>query len=216
MIKGSLVREIILNKIEIKTILKYILNNESNIKKLGEDGYEGTSEDSLTGRHKLYNLFNSPISNILKEKLLPFLEKNNVQKPAWIKCWANTFRKGEGISEHKHGDLDFICGNIFISGNELTGTNYYFNNKKLNIPNKPGEVYLFDSSIVHSVDKNIYNDIRVSIAFDVLNENFIKMHQADSSLRPYYLNDEFTINNAPSSDEVINNTFKWNRKEIRQ
>tara|TARA_R110002012_G_scaffold321401_1_gene549049 strand:- start:1708 stop:2274 length:567 start_codon:yes stop_codon:yes gene_type:complete len=188
MIKGSVVREIILNEIEIKTILKYILDNENNIKKLGADDYEGTSKNSLTGRHKLYNLFNSPISNILKEKLLPFLEKNGVQKPAWIKCWANTFRKGEGILEHKHGDLNFICGNIFISGNELTGTNYYFNNKKLNIPNKPGEVYLFDSNIVHSVDKNIYNDIRVSIAFDVLNEDFIN----------------------------IDNIFKWDRKEKKK
>jgi hypothetical protein len=170
MIKGSIVREIIFNKIEIETVLKYILNEEDKIKKLGIDDYEGTSKNSLTGRHKLYNLFNSPIGNILKEKLLPFLEKNNLQKPAWIKCWANTFRKGEGISEHKHGDFDFVCGNIFISGNELTGTNYYLNNNKLNIPNKPGEVYLFDSSIIHSVDKNIYDDIRVSIAFDVINK----------------------------------------------
>ena len=32
MIKGSVVREIILNKIEIKTILKYILDNEELVK----------------------------------------------------------------------------------------------------------------------------------------------------------------------------------------
>ena len=171
MIKGSVVRELILNKSEIKTILKYILNNEQKIKNLGVDNYIGTNKNSLTGRHGLYNLFNSSISYILKEKLLPFLKKNNIQKPAWIKCWANTFRKGEGILEHKHGDFNFICGNIFISGNTSTGTNYFFNNKKLNIPNKPGEVYLFDSNTIHSVDNNIYDDIRVSIAFDVVNKD---------------------------------------------
>ena len=44
MIKGSIVRETILNKIEIKTILKYILDNESDIKKLGEDDYQARAK----------------------------------------------------------------------------------------------------------------------------------------------------------------------------
>jgi|TARA_R100000081_G_C4722325_1_gene118740 hypothetical protein len=177
MIKGSVVRKKILDKNEINIISKYILDNENKIKKLGEDTYQGTSDNSLTGRYKLYNLFNSDIGPILRKKILPFLEENNIKKPAWIKCWANTFRKGEGIDKHKHGDFDYICGNVFISGNTLTGTNYYLNNNKLNMPNKPGEVHLFDSNTVHGVDKNMYDDIRISIAFDVImkeTKNFFK------------------------------------------
>jgi len=158
----------IFNKKEVKDISNFILDNEERIKKLGPSMYN--NGDSLTGRFYIYNFFNSDIGHLLKKKILPFLEENNINKPASIQCWANVFRKGENIPRHIHGDEDglkFHVANIFFKGDEKIGTTYILNKDEKVIENRSGEIVLFNSHIPHYVRKNNSSRPRISMALDI-------------------------------------------------
>ena len=161
-----MVRDIIFNDKELKIIKKFILNKEEYIKNLGEDIYTHTEKNSLTGRYYLYNFLNSEIGPLLRSKIFKFLN-GKITKPASLQCWANTFRKNEGIRLHHHGDNKFKCANIFICGDPSIGTFYEIDNKLLKYFNVPGQITLFDSDLKHGVEQNFSDDIRISIALDI-------------------------------------------------
>jgi hypothetical protein len=162
-----------LTQIECDTIVNEILSLEDAVKRLGPDTYgEGTSEDSLTGRYEYFNYLNiRSINTIICPKL------KEIFGPCVVQCWANIFRQGEGIDEHRHlidigPELQRNCtiGNIFLYGDPTTGT--YYNFPKLGLlhvkyDNKVGELSLFPCTLVHGVPKNITGDIRISMAIDV-------------------------------------------------
>lgn len=161
------ISEKILNNRECNKIKKYILMNEKIIKRMGPDMYSATSEDSLTGRYYCFNFLNTKeVGDILIPKFKNIFQK--LKSPVFIQCWANTFRKNEGIEFHKHGaDLDFLCANLFISGPTKPGTTYYINGEFIDIENEIGVLTMFDSNLGHMVKPN-YNDlIRVSIGLDI-------------------------------------------------
>ena len=55
---------------EAQIIGDYIVANEDRVKAMGPDLYQGTSNDSLTGRWQLYNwLSNETVGSILIPKL---------------------------------------------------------------------------------------------------------------------------------------------------
>jgi|TARA_E500000318_G_C3523540_1_gene197420 hypothetical protein len=165
-----MIKEVIFDKKELKLIADYVLENEKHIKSLGPSIYPGTAKDALTGRYMIFNFLNSPIGDILKYKIFKFLHKNNIHEPCAIQCWANTFRKGEGIKQHRHQVKDhelFLCANIFIKGDPNLGTTYIIDGKHVNVKNKPGEIMLFNSRLEHYVDKNPKDSIRISIALDI-------------------------------------------------
>ena len=87
-----------LTQIECDTIVNEILSLEDAVKRLGPDTYgEGTSEDSLTGRYEYFNYLNiRSINTIICPKL------KEIFGPCVVQCWANIFRQGEGIDDHKH------------------------------------------------------------------------------------------------------------------
>lgn len=141
---------------ESKLISDYILKTESDVKSLGEDIYPGTSDDSLTGRYTIHNYLNYFPGKILIPKL------KSIFKEGVIQCWANTFRKGEGIEPHEHGE-GFLSANVFLSGNPNIGT--FYGNKK--IKNEIGKLIVFSSETIHYVNPNPSDVIRVSMAFDI-------------------------------------------------
>jgi len=148
-------------------ILKdYILNKETYFKSLGEDSYLGTSDNSLTGRWKYYNLIeDETVNQIILDPIKQFLSKHNIL-PTYCQCWANIFRNKEGIKLHQHGNFGWSA-NLFIFGNPCPGT-FYENIGS--IPNEPGVFTFFNSSIFHGVDEINY-DLRISFGFDFVKES---------------------------------------------
>ena len=154
-----------LTQIECDTIVNEILSLEDAVKRLGPDTYgEGTSEDSLTGRYKYFNYLNiRSINTIICPKL------KEIFGPCVVQCWANIFRQGEGIDEHRHisdkstNTVLTASGNIFLYGDPTTGTYY----ESVKYDNKVGELSLFPSDMLHGVPKNITGDMRISMAIDV-------------------------------------------------
>ena len=153
-----------LTQIECDTIVNEILSLESAVKRLGPDEYVGTSEDSLTGRYAVFNYLNiRSINTIICPKL------KEIFGPCVVQCWANIFRQGEGIEEHRHIEDTSInavltaSGNIFLYGDPTTGTYY----EGVKHDNKIGELSLFLSDMLHGVPKNTTGDMRISMAIDV-------------------------------------------------
>ena len=166
---SEIIRKIIFTEKETSIISKFILENEDRIKSLGTSDYGGESKNSLTGTFRFHNFFNSEIGGILKDKVLKFLDEQNIEKPLYIQCWANTFRENEGIALHKHANFseEFLCANIFIDGDESIGTTYVIDNKNCNMKNTKGEIHLFNSQLPHFVEKNKNKNVRISIAMDI-------------------------------------------------
>ena len=154
----------LLTQEESELIAKTIIATEGDVKKLGDDRYGGTSEDSLTGRYYCYNYLNNEIIGpIIKPKL------KKIVGPCIVQCWANIFRKGEGIGEHEHLDkrendpAQFASANIFIQGDKSIGTHY----QGLHHESKVGQLSIFPPDMRHHVSENTTDEIRVSIAMDL-------------------------------------------------
>jgi hypothetical protein len=169
---------IILSEKEVETIKNVILEKEDYVKSLGPDVYGGTNENSLSGRHTIFNWLSvREIEEILVPKLKDIFLELEWKFPISVQCWANTFRSGEGIKIHKHRSLlsptpPFFCANVFISGNPNPGTTYfeegltYINSESVTIENEPGKIMIFTSEIYHGVVPNESDEIRISMAMD--------------------------------------------------
>jgi hypothetical protein len=149
---------------ECDEVVKIILSMEDSIKHIGPDIYSGTNNDSLTGRYYCFNFLK--IENIYSI-LVPKLKK--IFGSCTVQCWANTFRRGEGIELHVHtSDINrcpqlVASANIFLDGDPNIGT-YYDGIKDIN---KVGELSLFPPDMPHYVPKNQTNNIRISMALDI-------------------------------------------------
>jgi len=149
---------------ECDKVVEIILSMEDFIKELGPDIYPGTNNDSLTGRYYCFNFLSIKIINSI---IAPKLKE--IFGPCIVQCWANIFRHGEGIDEHKHvhdtnkNQSLVASGNIFLYGDPNIGT--YYEGVKHN--NKLGELSLFPPDMLHGVPKNETNDMRISMAIDV-------------------------------------------------
>ena len=169
-----LFKKVILNNDELNFIKDYILEHEDEIKKLGPDDYVGTSDNSLTGRHKCFNWLTTPIGDILIPKLRNVFKELKLTYPIGVQCWANTFRYDEGITKHSHGDWKFLCSNLFLDGPTDIGT-YYFEESNWNkYESVKGELTLFNSLLGHYVPNNKTDNIRMSIAMDIYPKEYIK------------------------------------------
>ena len=167
-------RMMILSKRECEDIKHIVLSQENSIKRMGPDIYSATAPNSLTGMYRFFNFFlDSKFRSIMKPKLLKVYEKLNLPRPMIVQCWANTFRKGEGIGWHKHwghdspSGPDFHSANIFIDGDRSVGTSYRIDDKEKTFRNRYGQLSLFDPTIEHCVYSNNSDRIRVSIAMDI-------------------------------------------------
>ena len=142
---------------EAATIKNYILDNETKVKGMGPDLYNGTSRNSLTGRWYIYNWLTSETCGSI---LLPKLSKEFPN--LYIRLWANVFRQGEGITRHHHDQEYRLSENLYLGGPENTAT-YYESGP---VQNKIGTLTIFDARLDHWVTPNKTETPRVSMAFD--------------------------------------------------
>tara|TARA_X000001036_G_scaffold135621_1_gene128447 strand:+ start:199 stop:771 length:573 start_codon:yes stop_codon:yes gene_type:complete len=163
-------RDIFLTEDECFVISNFVLNNEEQIKGMGPDYYNGTPDNSLTGRYYLFNYLNvQEINVILKPKLQNLFDKLNLASGIYVQCWANTFRRGDYINSHCHAGEgeDFLSANVFLRGFIEPGTTYHTAAGLVDLKNTVGELVLFDSLTVHSVKEYQHDDVRVTLAMDI-------------------------------------------------
>ena len=182
----SLKRYDFLTQEECDILVNKILSLEDTVKRLGPDLYPDTSEDSLTGRFYCFNYLNVPeINSILEPKL------KKIFGPCVVQCWANIFRQGEGIDEHRHirdkydNAVLIGSGNIFLYGDPTTGTYY----EGVKHDNKVGELSFFPPDMLHGVPKNTTGDMRISMAIDVHagDEVLLNTPISENPKRYYYI-----------------------------
>jgi hypothetical protein len=173
-----------LSEEECQIIYDYAIENEERLINLGEDIYSAVKtknpKGSLTGRYNLYNCLNIDILNpILKPKFKNLINYFNFDGELYIQCWINILRYGESLDIHRHVDyLDetyiYASGNIFIHGNPNPGTSFYYDDRIDNYKNRPGIIQVFHPIIEHGVRTYLNDDVRVSIAFDIGNQEMLE------------------------------------------
>ena len=170
-----------LTETEADAIYDRVLVKEPEWMALGPHDYAGVKGDKLTGRFKYYNgLDDELIGSILVPKLRTMFGRNR-----WVQCWFNTFREGDCITKHIHNDpskphharpKSFTCGNLFLGGDEATGTIY----DGINYDNKKGRLLIFRDDIPHWSEPYTGKDVRITMACDVhdhkLNNNMKKLN----------------------------------------
>ena len=182
--------EKLLDSRECSALKEIILQNEKSVKELGPDIYDGRAgNDSLTGRYSVYNwLNNSEFRDIFLPKLKNFFLKSHYSFPIIIQCWANTFRKNEGIKIHDHSTIPFVMSaNVFICGDPNIGTVFVIDGKEQHISNEEGGITIFPGNTLHYVNPNPTNDVRISIAMDIyLNDSFSDFVVDQKNYNRYY------------------------------
>ena len=189
----KVIKNIILeNENYVKSLKKNVRTNTSLIFNKSKYKYynknikdiKDKSINPLSERWDVFNwVSNTSIKDLIIHKLRNIFIKLNFKFPVSFQCWANTLRKNEGIRTHYHKEVNYpetFSGNIFISGNPNIGTTFLLpknNNsyescmnpniesKKIKIKNKLGELIIFPGNLVHYVDQNPYDDIRISLSF---------------------------------------------------
>jgi hypothetical protein len=149
------------------------------------DGGTGLGPDSLTARFPFFNIFNwteEPIvkfQQYVKDNYYNFLKEVVVeQQSVYIGCWANVMRFGQRIQPHWHSCFaDSYIGGHFIVATENTSTLYqnpHNPNEQFIFENKPGDLTFFPSYLMHWTNEYFGNSERITIAFDIVTENYIK------------------------------------------
>ena len=166
------------NKEYMLVNLPYIKNNIKHFKKYADLAYErfkfSYGNKSSTAFHKYYNcvslLFGSTYYYKMFKDVFKIIRKySNSKKPLWFQCWLNIHKKDEVLKWHTHYD-SLYHGYISIDpkNTETVFENYI-------IKNKIGNVYIGPSYRYHKVvNKKPYDDKRITIGFDVMDEKTIK------------------------------------------
>lgn len=142
----------------------------------------------------LKSFINYQYKNYVKELSLP-------EEEVYIQCWINVLRKNSrffSVHHHAHesriGDqsLAYISGNICIAA-ENTNTYYYnpfLDKQRTKIKNIPSESVLFPAWLMHSTDQNKSDELRLSIAFDIITKESMDARKMDNPDNFIRLNDE--------------------------
>ena len=176
-----------------KRLAEIVTKEEYNIliKTVKPDFIEDSSW--LTGRLWSYNFLDFDYSeikefkNFIKEEYLKFSKElgHTIPNKTYIHCWANVLRKGgRPIAVHHHADghVDAPQSYSYLSGNvslQADNTKTYYENPFTDefqgIINTPGDLILFPSNIRHWTDKNESDNLRISLAFDIITEEVYNM-----------------------------------------
>lgn len=176
-----------------RSLAKIVLMEEYNILTSTKKPDFDTDTTWLTGRLWGYNFldFDYPevaeFKQFIKEQYLDFASKTNHQVPeqVYVQCWANILRKnGRRITPHDHAEAhsdapqeySYISGNVCVQ--TINTKTYYknpFNALHEGIDNVVGELVLFPSHITHWTDSNPNDDLRISIAFDIITDSVYTM-----------------------------------------
>ena len=142
------------------------------------DGDTGLGNNSLTSRYPYFNLLQYKELNFLKESIKKehdnFLWELDVKNEnVYVQCWANVMRKGDVIKKHSHynSNYTYLGGHICIQSNN-TSTHYVdpYTKEIFSSKNEFGKITLFPNWIEHYTDEVVDNKLRITIAFDLINE----------------------------------------------
>ena len=141
-------------------------------------------QDSLTSRYYAYNLLTWPapcvrsLAGFIHSSYLDMLGQmpNLDRQETFIQCWANTVRKGQCIHIHNHGDAkSYFSGNLAVrvAQHERSFTHYspmreMDPDRRLSLNNEPGLVTFFPSWLFHFTDPWPHDEVRITIAFDIV------------------------------------------------
>ena len=177
------------NDIDIEEVTKIILSNERNIIEKHpafDDGNTGLGNESLTSRYPYFNLFqweNLNIKEVVRkthDKFINALGYDNLD--LYGQCWANVLRAGQEIKKHSHYNqpLSYLGGHICIQTND-TQTHYVnpYTKKVYSSLNEIGKITLFPNWIEHYTDIQLMSRERITIAFDLYNEEFYNTRVVD-------------------------------------
>jgi hypothetical protein len=171
---------------EIKQLI--LLKEQEIIKEFPQvvgDGGTGLGLNSLTARFRNFNIFTwtePPIVKLqewIKGEYTKFLESIPVEEQnVYVGCWANVMRHGEQIQPHWHSCFaDSYLGGHFIVATEFTSTFYqnpFKPNEVFEFVNEPGMLTIFPSHLMHWTNRYSGDRERITIAFDLLPENYVK------------------------------------------
>ena len=179
------------SEVDINETLSYMFDRERELLKDDKNIDKSDSEKKfMTIRYKFFNekIFKMKyminLVNALKENIYDYSKilHEKIPENLWVQIWCNILRKDQSIDIHQHdaSEHSYLSGNLCLQSNN-TKTHYinpqnYFKkfNPEYSSENKKGTLTIFPSTIPHYTDSVKDNDIRVSIAFDVMIENDIK------------------------------------------
>ncbi|CAR63332.1 hypothetical cyanophage protein [Synechococcus phage S-RSM4] len=171
------------NKVEVGDIRETILSKEKEIinsHPYTNDWNTGLGPDSMTSRSNCYNLLkwdeSDHIRDIIRnshDNMITTLDANAWEDKIYVQCWANVLRKGQHIKQHQHWNTrySYLGGHICLDDYE-THTHYVnpYNRKTFDTQNKKGKIYLFPNWLEHYTDTYDGDDVRITIAFDIITQ----------------------------------------------
>ena len=166
------------NKQYMLVNLPYVKNNIIHFKKYANLAHERFKfcygDTSSTSFYRYYNCISLLVGSLHYYKMFKDVFKiirkySNSKRPLWFQCWLNFHKEKNLLKWHNHPDALFH-GYISI---DPKNTETVF--KNYTIKNKIGNVYIGPSLNDHKVvSKKTYNNTRITIGFDVIDEKTIK------------------------------------------
>ena len=170
-------------EVKVKNIRDTILEKEEKI--ISDHSYEsdwntGLGKDSMTSRSSSYNLLKweeaDHIRDIIRnshDNLVTTLDVNIWEDKIYVQCWANVLRKGQTIKPHQHWNSQYTYLGGHICLDDYDTHTYYVNpytKKTFKSKNEKGKVHLFPNWLEHYTDPYEGDDVRVTIAFDIITQ----------------------------------------------
>lgn len=198
----------------LQDLSRTVLEKENRIKRdhrparvAGEENIR----DSLTSRYYAFNVLTWPepcAQDLLKflrasyrDMLdhMPLLRREKV----YIQCWANTVRKGESIKIHNHGGPgSYFSGNLPLQVHQPRSSFTHYSltataqtaagsaEQRLSIDNQPGKLTIFPSDIYHYTDPWPHDEVRITVAFDIVSRAVVDRQSQYRVARKYIPFDE--------------------------
>lgn len=170
------------DKVDVKNIKSVILEKEQSIissHPYTHDWNTGLGPSSMTSRSNCYNLLKWDEAYFLRETIrsahdnfITTLEYDWEDR-IYVQCWANVLRKGQNLKQHQHwtSEYTYLGGHICLDDYD-THTHYVnpYLRKTYPTENKKGRLTLFPNWLEHYTEPYQGNDVRVTVAFDIITE----------------------------------------------
>jgi hypothetical protein len=170
------------DSVDVKNLKDLILSKEKDVidnNPYKSDWNTGLGSDSMTSRSNCYNVLKWDDAFFLREiirtahdNFITTLEYNWEDK-IYVQCWANVLRNEQRIKQHQHWNskYTYLGGHISLDDYE-TKTHYVdpYTRKEYISENKKGNVVLFPNWLEHYTDTYEGDDVRVTIAFDIITQ----------------------------------------------
>ena len=175
--KGHVEYEGFLTEEESLFVASILRRDESKI--LGiPNSYPKTIYTGLTHQFNVYNFLTHPDIRILNipDRIfnLPLFEprKDNWYDELWVQCWGNVLHQGQEIKEHAHEYPEdpnrkiYACS-IYLDGADPSYTHWEEGKQQ----NTRGTLHIVGREHKHHVKRNIHTTPRISLAFDIWEED---------------------------------------------